>query len=357
MAISGLGFGLLTCQHHPADTRTDADIFRDAVELAVEAERVGFDSVWTSEHHFFDDGYMSSQLPVLGAIAARTSRILLGPCVVLLPLYEPIHLAEDVAAVDLLSNGRLVFGAGLGWRDEELEAFGVSSSDRVPRLEASLGRLRDAWSGRPTRGSDAISGRVRVTPLPARQGGPPIWLAAMVQKSARRAGRLADGFIATRVLPADLAVLVRAALDGLDAAGRQPADFTVSVHHPVFTWTGRDAWQRVAPYLHYVDWKYDDMTVAHARRIGSAAPPTIDQVRDTYLRGSCLWGSPERVAEGIVAYAEAAGSDVHFIARSYFPGMDPGVQRETMRLFAAEVMPLLRPRAAIADWMTGREHA
>ena len=112
MAISGLGFGLLTCQHHPADPRTDAAIFSDAVELAVEAERVGFKTVWTSEHHFFDDGYMSSQLPVLGAIAARTSRILIGPCVMLLPLYEPIHLAEDVAAVTSCQTAEWCSGPG-----------------------------------------------------------------------------------------------------------------------------------------------------------------------------------------------------------------------------------------------------
>ena len=69
-----IGYGYLTAQHHPDDERTDVEIYREAIDVAVEVEEAGFDSVWTSEHHFVDDGYMPSQLPVLAAIAARTSR-------------------------------------------------------------------------------------------------------------------------------------------------------------------------------------------------------------------------------------------------------------------------------------------
>ena len=125
MAISQVGFGLITCQHHPDDGRTDVEIYRDAIDLAVEAERTGYDSVWTSEHHFFDDSYASSQLPLLAAIGARTTHVRLGPCVVLAPLYDPVHLAEDVATVDLITAGRLVLGLGLGWREEEFAGFGI----------------------------------------------------------------------------------------------------------------------------------------------------------------------------------------------------------------------------------------
>src|SRR5262245_66619710 len=115
-----LGYGLLTAQHHPLDRRSLAAVYAETVEYGTLAERAGLDSVWTSEHHFVDDGYMPSQLPVLAAIAARTERIRLGTGVLLAPLFDPLHLAEDAATVDLLSGGRLILGIGNGWRGGEV---------------------------------------------------------------------------------------------------------------------------------------------------------------------------------------------------------------------------------------------
>src|SRR4051794_40967096 len=156
-----VGYGLITCQRHPADPRSDVELYADALSLAEEAEQRGFDSVWVSEHHFLDDAYMPSLLPVCAAIAARTRRIEIGTGVLLAPLIHPLRLAEDAATVDLISAGRLILGLGLGWRDEELEAFGVASRDRVRLLEESIAVLREAWG-------DGLAGGVPVTPKPAR---------------------------------------------------------------------------------------------------------------------------------------------------------------------------------------------
>src|SRR5688500_5571077 len=130
-----IGYGYLTAQHHPDDPRTDVEIYREAIEIAVELEAAGFDSVWTSEHHFVDDGYLPSQLPLLAAMAARTSRICLGTGVLLAPMFDPLHLAEDAATVDLISDGRLILGLGIGWREEEFDGFGIPMSERGARME------------------------------------------------------------------------------------------------------------------------------------------------------------------------------------------------------------------------------
>ncbi len=124
---------------------------------------------------------MPSLLPACAAIAARTSRIVIGTGVLLAPLHDPFRLAEDAATVDLLSGGRLVLGLGRGWRREEFEALGVPLAGRHRRLEEAVRVLREAWSEGLVSGSG-----VSVTPKPARPGGPPIWIGALTASWVRR---------------------------------------------------------------------------------------------------------------------------------------------------------------------------
>jgi alkanesulfonate monooxygenase SsuD/methylene tetrahydromethanopterin reductase-like flavin-dependent oxidoreductase (luciferase family) len=178
-----------------------------------------------------------------------------------------------------------------------------------------------------------------VTPKPPRQGGPPIWIGAFVEAAVRRAGRLADGFMATEAGPDSLAEQARWAREELERAGRDPAAFTWSIHLPTFAWHGDDAWERVREHVWYVNWKYEDME--HARGPRTAAPPPYPAARDQEQRDGVVLGTPEQVAEQIAALRDAVGGDLHYIARLYYPGMDPAVRDEAMRIFAEEVRPLL----------------
>ncbi len=329
-----LGFGLLTCQRFPGDPRSDEDLYAEALDLAVYAEELGFDSVWTSEHHFVDDAYAPSLLPLCAAIAARTSRVQIGTGLLLIPLHDPIRVAEDAATVDLISRGRLILGLWLGWRAEEFDGFGVQLGERVQRLEHAVEVLRGAWAGEPVAGNGAD---VIVSPRPGRAGGPPIWIGAGAERAVRRAGRIADGFIADGDAPEAFGEQVRWALD--EGGGRP---LSVALHAETFVWSGPDAWDIIAPHLRYVSWKYDDMEEARLRSGPSASPPPMTSEDARGLRSEIVFGTPREVADRIHAFEEAAGTDVHFVADLYWPGIDGTVQRETMRLFAEDVIPLLR---------------
>jgi probable F420-dependent oxidoreductase len=344
MTVS-FGFGLITCQRYPGDPRTDTQLYAEAIELAVLAEELGFDSVWVSEHHFVDDAYLPSLLPLCAAIAARTERVRVGTALLLAPLFEPLRLAEDAAVVDLISAGRLILGLGLGWRSEEFEALGVPIGERAARMEDTVAVLRQAWSGGPVSGGTTLRyPAVRITPDPHAPGGPPIWIGAISRAATQRAGRIADGFMATNPSPDSFARHVGWVRDALGDAGRDVGGFSFSVHAPTFPWDGdpHEAWEQVRPFAHYVSWKYDDMDEARGRLGPPAAPPPLSPEDEDGLRRDALVGPPEVVANGIRRLAGLAGGDLHFIARLYWPGMPSDRQRDALRLFAEQVIQRVR---------------
>jgi alkanesulfonate monooxygenase SsuD/methylene tetrahydromethanopterin reductase-like flavin-dependent oxidoreductase (luciferase family) len=341
-----LGFGLITCQRYPCDSRTDVELYAQALDLAREAERLGLDSVWVSEHHFVDDGYLPALLPMCAAIAARTDRVRIGTGVMLAPLHDPLRLAEDAAVTDLISGGRLILGIGLGWREEEFEGLGVPLAERVPRMVASIDTMRRAWRGELAPGGPRQDRQaVPVRPLPAQPGGPPLWIGAMSEPAIRRAGRIADGFMATEVSPAMLADQVAIARHEFESAGRT-GNFPISVHLPVFAWDAPDAWELIGDAHRYIGWKYEDMESARNRTGEPPSPPAMTSAEADALRGSILLGTPARVASAIDEYRLAAGGDLTFVARLYFPGLAWDVQRRALQIFAAEVAPLVRELAA-----------
>jgi alkanesulfonate monooxygenase SsuD/methylene tetrahydromethanopterin reductase-like flavin-dependent oxidoreductase (luciferase family) len=338
-----LGFGLINCQRLPTDPRTDTELYRDAVDVAVLAEQLGFDSVWLSEHHFVDDGYMPSLVPVAAAIGARTSRVQIGTALLLAPLYDPVRLAEDAATLDLLTEGRFVLGLGLGWREEEFEGLKISPKSRKRRLIDQIAILRQAWAdGLVTGTATSPYPGMSVTPKPHLPKGPPIWIGGFAEPAVRRAGELADGFMGTEVTPESLAEQVGWVREELEKAGRDPDDFEWSVHLPTFAWHGDDAWERVREHQWYVSWKYEDMDQARGRTGPAVTPPPLPAAREAEMRDGIVLGTPEQVAEQIAALKDAVGAPLHYIARLYFPGMDGAVRNEAMRIFAEEVGPLLQ---------------
>jgi len=334
----GLGFGLLTAQTRPGETDWTR-AYDETLHLAVEAERLGFDSIWTSEHHFVDDGYMPSLLVVSAAIAAATTRIGIGTGVVLAPLHHPIRLAEDAATVQLLSHGRLTLGLGLGWSEVEFEGLGADARRRGRAMEEILQILPRAWGGQPLRHAGEVYRLPEVAVRPTPQRRIPVLVGGSAEVAIRRAARLADGIFANA--PVDRFVqMVDWVRDELERAGRDPATFTLA-HYSVLL-PGPSEAEALARYAHplwAMNWKYADME-ASARRPGAPPPPPPTPDIEALVKGrAVLAGPPESIVESLQALRARVGMPVDLVARSFFSLLPLDDQLELMQALAEGVAP------------------
>src|SRR6266849_2446994 len=183
------GVGDFSGQRPPGTAAAHRQLYAELLDQAQLIEAAGLDSMWVSEHHFADDGYMPAVLPIVAALLARTSRITVATDRLAASLHNPIRLAEDAIALDLLSGGRFILGLSLCYRAEEFAGFGITPSRDAQRLESTVPALRAAFAGRAA----SFDGRhVLVTPGPSTPGGPKVMIAADGDDGAARVARLAD---------------------------------------------------------------------------------------------------------------------------------------------------------------------
>src|SRR5438132_1020914 len=140
-------FGLYSSIANPPHGEHLDRCIDEAIAEAQFAEASGFDSCFFGEHHQDHDGFLPSPLIVAAAVAARTTRLRVGTSVILLPLHHPVHVAEDVITLDLVSKGRVILGVGIGYQPADFRAFSVPMEDRAGRFEESIEILRLCWAG------------------------------------------------------------------------------------------------------------------------------------------------------------------------------------------------------------------
>jgi probable F420-dependent oxidoreductase len=188
-------FGGARTKRGPSLGTGDSHSYRGFIEYVVEAERLGFDSVFLVEHHFTGQGQVSASLTLLAYLAARTSRIRLGTAVIVLPWHNPVLIAEQAATLDLLSGGRLDLGVGKGYRAAEFDGFCIPQEEAGERFDEAITVIRTAWTSEGQFSHHGARWRyhdIVVEPAPVQRPHPPLWLAAGSPESIRRAAR--EGF-------------------------------------------------------------------------------------------------------------------------------------------------------------------
>lgn len=331
-----LGTGLFTCQHRPDDDRALADVYDEMLELGRTADEAGLDSVWVSEHHFQSDDYLSGVTPALGALAAVTDDVELGPCIALAPLYDAVRLAEDVATVDQTSGGRATCGLAIGSNPAEFEAFGVPPDERVARLEDAVRTLRAAWSPGPLDYDPVfhdVSPSVDVTPKPA--GDVPVMLGGAAKPAVRRAARIGDAWCAPSALSVESVERRVADIGRVRDEEGIGGDFDVYVLRHGFVADSREAaWEAMRDGYFYLQRRYREI-------FGDESDCELSAEDRRDLRDRAIFGTPEQVAGELGAYREAVGDDVHVILRTYFPGAGTDAMCECVERLGDEVRPAL----------------
>jgi alkanesulfonate monooxygenase SsuD/methylene tetrahydromethanopterin reductase-like flavin-dependent oxidoreductase (luciferase family) len=309
------------------DPGVRADLYATALDQIAWADRCGFHSVQFHEHHGAADGYLPSPIVLAAAAAAVTSSIGVEVGALLVPLHDPLRLAEDLAVLDLISRGRLTVVPGVGYVPGEYAMFGRDKAKRGAALDRGIGVLRQAWTGE---WFDYDGRRVRVTPQPYQRPGPRIVVGGGSRPAAERAARLGDGFAPHL---SEAWEDYRRALTDLGRSDPGP----MAPASPRFVYVSEDpdqAWRDLAPYLMHEMNAYGEFAAQAQERTGYSTVADLEQLRASpHYR---IVTPPECI--DMIRHLGPTGS---FTMRPLAGGMPPGLSWASLRLFEADVLPNL----------------
>ena len=322
MAMIGIRFDLRV---PPFAQTTHAELYAACLDQCAWADEHGLDIVALSEHHGVADGYLPAPLTLAAAIAGRTKQIRITIAAVLVPLHDPVRLAEQLAVLDLASGSRVSFVAGLGYRQEEFDMAGIERTQRGKLLEEYVGVMRQAWTGDPFEWRGRT---VRVTPKP--KAPPMILVGGSTAVAARRAARLRAGFFPA-IGDQRLADVYNAECARLGFKG----GFVNLPGGPGFVHVSDDPerdWARIAPHALYDAQTYAAWQTPDQRSSMHVEAQTIDDVRQS---GVYRVVTPDEC----VALANETG---RIILHPLMGGMPPELGWQGLKLFESKVLPLIR---------------
>lgn len=330
--------------------RSPAQVFRENLDQARLAEELGFDSVWLVEHHFSEYALVGDPMVFAAALAERTRRVRIGTAVLVLPLHDPIRVAENVALVDNLSGGRLDVGVGRGYQPAEFAGFRVAMEDSQELFDETLAAVELLWREPEAtfHGRRIDLDGVRLVPRPVQQP-PPVWVAAVGPQTHVRLGREGRRILtAPNFTPLDL---VARGLDAYRAAlaegGHDPARFDSPVM--LQTYVGRThedghGTPREAA-LGYYELLGRLLPRAEASPAGydfyRRVEANVRDVRYEQIYDTACFGTADEVRERVRRLRDGAGV-TYLMAWFNFGSLPANVVAASMERFATGVMPAFR---------------
>jgi probable F420-dependent oxidoreductase len=312
--------------------------FPEALAEVVRAEELGFDSAWLEEHHSVRDHYWPSPLPALAGFATRTARIALGTDILVTPFYHPVRLAEDVALLDVMSDGRITLGMAIGYKPDEFALYGTDLAKRGARFEEQLAIMRALWTQERVSFTGVYySVEGHLEPRPVQQPHPPVWIGGWGELALQRAATLADNWIPgpTADLPRLLAGKQQF-LANRRKAGRPDVGDWPLTRDVIIADTDREARRLAEAHI---------MTAYRHEYAGGWRHPFIDAAAatdlDRLMHDRFVIGGPEQCVRQIGRFVEVYGM-THLICRIFFPGMPHAHIMRELELLAREVMPAFR---------------
>ena len=321
---------------NPAQWRVPwPQLYRETLDQAARAEELGFDSVWLSEHHFSEEGYLPSLTAVLGALAMRTSRARLGTAVLLAPLHHPLRLAEDLAVLDQLSGGRLDVGLAPGYKPDEFAVLGVPKDERGARTDETIEILQLAWRGERFSypGKHFSVEDVIVAPPPVQESagrpGPPIWVGGSSLAAARRAARYGTGFMPDSGAGLDVYDAYRAQAVGQKRVATNRVVFAADSREAAWEICGDHFLYQFNAYRQWFSSAGDDDS--HGAEL---TDPSVLNPEHYYV------GTPDDILAAITESQQRLGyEELVFWARP--PGMSIQQSTASLELIARHVLPAL----------------
>ncbi len=325
--------------HYPSEPRSVSEFYKEMIEQTVHAEYLGFHAAFFAEHHFHQYGVLPGPAVFLGAVAQRTSKILLGPAVSVLPFHDPRTVAEDYAVVDILSNGRLILGVGSGYLKHEFGGYGLDLADKADRFNESLAIIRRllaretvSYEGRFFRLNQV---KLNVEPV---QRNVPVYIAGLRKEVAIHVGRQGAGLLSIPYGSLshvnEMREFVHQYNQGRDHSGAGPMPNGLE---PL-----------ICTFHTYVARSDDEAeTIAkgplelYCKTRLYAKPFTYSSILESRL---ALFGSVETVAQ---RFRELASMGVKYVNTLHnFGGMPHDAVKRSMSLLAEEVLPRVKERVA-----------
>jgi alkanesulfonate monooxygenase SsuD/methylene tetrahydromethanopterin reductase-like flavin-dependent oxidoreductase (luciferase family) len=334
-------FGIMMRGQFPQGDKV-ADRFAEMLEQARMAEKLGYGSITKGAHYSTHPLQDLQQIPFLCRVAAEAPSLRLNTGVVLLPLHKPLDIAEQIGTLDIMTNGKAIFGCGIGYRDKEFKAFGMSRTQRGKRLEENLTAIKRLWTEETVtmKGSHFELDEASCSARPVQQPHPPIWIGGSADVAVKRAARMGTCWYVGPKEDLDaVAAQVEIYKRALDAEDKPfPDEFPV--RREVFVAPTREEAFRIAgepimnKYNAYHAW--DGLKWSEP---GESA--TLRQSFEEIVKDRFFIGSPDDVAEQIIKFNKRVGVN-HIVMSLHWPGMDVSQSMDAMQLIAEEVFPKVR---------------